>query len=139
MIRALFCLVFFFPPNKINLAEFFCSKLDLSLFFVSIIKKRTRRNDDEEEYHQYHHHQDFEDDDEIDDGGRERRGDDDDDDDDAKDIIIIEIIEIIVIIFNGIDDGRVLESNRRRGDPGVVLAGRARVANRKGVLPAPGR
>ena len=138
MIRALFCLLSSSSRQIINLAEFFCSKLGLSLFFVSI-KKRTRRNDDEEEYHQYHHHhQDFEDD-EVDDGGRERRGDDDDDDDDAKDIIIIEIIEIIVIIFNGIDDGRVLESNRRRGDPGVVLAGRARVANRKGVLPAPGR
>ena len=138
MIHALFCLLSSSSRQIINLAEFFCSKLGLSLFFVSIIKKRTRRNDDEEEYHQYHHHQDFEDDDEVDDGGRERRG-DDDDDDDAKDIIIIEIIEIIVIIFNGIDDGRVLESNRRRGDPGVVLAGRARVANRKGVLPAPGR
>ena len=125
MIRAFFSSCLLLP------AKFFCSKLGLS-FLCIFIKKRTRRNDDEEEYHQYHHHQDFEDD-EVDDGGRERRG----DDDDAKDIII-EIIEIIVIIFNGIDDGRVLESNRRRGDP-VVLAGRARVANRKGVLPAPGR
>jgi hypothetical protein len=98
----------------------------------------------DEEDHHHHRQDDFEDDerekeddevDDDDDGGRRE-----DDDDDKEDIIEI-------IVFNGIDfvDGRVFASNRRRGDhPTVVVvvkyvAGRARVANRKGVLPAPGR
>jgi hypothetical protein len=101
----------------------------------------------DEEDHHHHHQDDFEDDerekedDEVDDddGGRRERRKRGDDDDDKEDIIIE------IIVFNGIDfdDGRVFASNRRRGDhPTVVVkyvAGRARVANRKGVLPAPGR